>query len=212
MVSKNNIAQQIRISAVFTHVRYFRYQPLGKIKTKNCPRCEFRIILKIFFIFFQYIMCFLGMSKKNPLFVWRWDGKNLSIAITYCHHLASLVMPIGHPWERFFYPTRTLMMDSYMDSYITGGFKWRVQSSLSQWDNWESIKELYKKIEPNIKPQRTMFQHKTVNNHQQNHTFRMDSNHSFVATIYWQNIHLDTAVVETHKEDLTWVLMLLWIY
>ena len=33
--------------------------------------------------------------------------------ITVCHHLASLVMPIGDPQDIFFYPTLTLMMDSY---------------------------------------------------------------------------------------------------
>ena len=32
----------------------------------------------------------------------------------YCHHLASLLMPIGDPQDVFFYPTLTLMMDSYM--------------------------------------------------------------------------------------------------
>ena len=30
-----------------------------------------------------------------------------------CHHSASLVMSIGDPQNRFFYPYLTLMMDSY---------------------------------------------------------------------------------------------------
>ena len=33
--------------------------------------------------------------------------------ITVCHHSASLVMPIGDPRNRFFYPILTHMMDSY---------------------------------------------------------------------------------------------------
>ena len=38
---------------------------------------------------------------------------NLSLVITVCHHKASLVMPNGDPQDIFFYPTLTLMMDSY---------------------------------------------------------------------------------------------------
>ena len=41
-------------------------------------------------------------------------SKNLSHVITVCHQLASLVMPIGDPRDGFFYPTLTLMMDSYI--------------------------------------------------------------------------------------------------
>ena len=37
----------------------------------------------------------------------------MSLAITVCHHSASLVMPNGDPRDRFFYPTLTLMIDSY---------------------------------------------------------------------------------------------------
>ena len=36
------------------------------------------------------------------------------LAITVCHHAASLVMPIGDPRDGFVYPTFTLMMDSYI--------------------------------------------------------------------------------------------------
>ena len=39
--------------------------------------------------------------------------ENPTLAITVCHHSASLVMPIGDPRDGFFYPTPTLMMDSY---------------------------------------------------------------------------------------------------
>ena len=37
---------------------------------------------------------------------------NLSIRITVCHHLASLVMPNGDPRDGLFYPTLTRIMDS----------------------------------------------------------------------------------------------------
>ena len=43
----------------------------------------------------------------------RVEWKNRSLGITVCHHSASLVMPNGDPRDRFFYPTLTLMMDSY---------------------------------------------------------------------------------------------------
>ena len=42
--------------------------------------------LEAFFMFFQYQMRYLVVSKKNPY-----------ITITVCHHLASLVMPITDP-------------------------------------------------------------------------------------------------------------------
>ena len=40
------------------------------------------------------------------------DRKNPSLAITVCHHSASLMVPIGDPRDCFFYPTLTLMIDS----------------------------------------------------------------------------------------------------
>ena len=36
-----------------------------------------------------------------------------SLGISVCHHSASLVMPKGDPPDGLFYPTLTLMMDSY---------------------------------------------------------------------------------------------------
>ena len=46
--------------------------------------------------------------------------ENLSLAITNCHHSASLVMPIGDPRDRFFYPTLILMIDSYILKALPG--------------------------------------------------------------------------------------------
>ena len=40
-------------------------------------------------------------------------SKNPSLVTTVCHHLASLMMSNCDPWDRFFYPTLTLMIDSY---------------------------------------------------------------------------------------------------
>ena len=37
----------------------------------------------------------------------------MSLGITVSHHLESLVMPNGNPRDRFFYPTITLIIDSY---------------------------------------------------------------------------------------------------
>ena len=50
--------------------------------------------------------------KKNP-FVTQGRIENPSLGITVFHHLASHVMPKGDPWDGFFYPTLTLMIDSY---------------------------------------------------------------------------------------------------
>ena len=35
------------------------------------------------------------------------------LEIIACHHLAGLVMSNGNHWDRFLYPTLTLMIDSY---------------------------------------------------------------------------------------------------
>ena len=52
-------------------------------------------------------------KKRNSLFVWM-GLKNQSLMITVWHHKASLVMPNSDPWDRFIYPTLTLMMDADM--------------------------------------------------------------------------------------------------
>ena len=51
---------------------------------------------------------------KNPLFVYGSDRKNPSLGITVRHHLASLAKLNGDPGDGFFYPTLTLMTDSYI--------------------------------------------------------------------------------------------------
>ena len=42
-----------------------------------------------------------------------------SLVIIDWHHMASFVMPIGDPPDRFFYPILTLMMDSYIACLIS---------------------------------------------------------------------------------------------
>ena len=51
---------------------------------------------------------------KNIRYPYLVCKKNLSLLITVCHHSTSLVMPIGDPQNGFFYPTLTLMTDSYI--------------------------------------------------------------------------------------------------
>ena len=52
------------------------------------------------------------MSKKKNPYSCEGGIENPSLVITFCHHSASLVMPIGDPQDGFFY--LTLMMDSYI--------------------------------------------------------------------------------------------------
>ena len=54
-----------------------------------------------------------GEQVKEPIICARMGLKNRSLAITDCHHSASLVMPIADPWDKFFYPTLTLIIDFY---------------------------------------------------------------------------------------------------
>ena len=64
-------------------------------------------------MFFQYKMRYLAVSKKKI----HYSGENEIENSDHCdhrfHHSASHVMPIGDPQDRFFYPTLTLMIDSF---------------------------------------------------------------------------------------------------
>ena len=62
---------------------------------------------------------FYSEQEKESICV-RMGLKNLPLTISLCHHSASLVMPIGDPQDRFFYPTLTLMMDSFTLSIVIG--------------------------------------------------------------------------------------------
>ena len=54
-----------------------------------------------------------GEQEKESIIRVRVGYKNPSLEITVCHHSASLVMPNGDPQDGFFYPTLTVMIDSY---------------------------------------------------------------------------------------------------
>ena len=56
---------------------------------------------------------FNGEQEKESIIRLRIGSKNPSHVITVSHHWPSLVMPIGDLWDRFFYSTLTLMIDSY---------------------------------------------------------------------------------------------------
>ena len=63
-----------------------------------------------------------GEQEKESIICVRVGYKNPSLRITFCHHLASLVIPNGDPQDGFFYPTLTLMIDPYdIDIHFTDG-------------------------------------------------------------------------------------------
>ena len=69
--------------------------------------------LEDFFMFSNINEVFSGEQEKESLIHMKMGYKNPSLVITVCRHSASLVMPISDPLDGFFYPTLTLMMDSY---------------------------------------------------------------------------------------------------
>ena len=69
-------------------------------------------------MFFQCKMMYLVMSKKRIHYSCEGGIENPYLVITICHHSASLVMPIGDPRDGFFYPTLTLMMDTYNIKWV----------------------------------------------------------------------------------------------
>ena len=56
---------------------------------------------------------FNGEQEKESIICVRMGLKKPSLAITICHHSASIVMSNSDPRDGFFYPTLTLMIDSY---------------------------------------------------------------------------------------------------
>ena len=104
------IAYQIGISDVFTHLRNFYltypYKPLGKNEHHHVGRTSFRdviVMLKCQQILEFLEVLFMVSNIKCGTY-------NAPLAITICHHSASLVMPIGDPRDKFFYPTLTLII------------------------------------------------------------------------------------------------------
>ena len=69
--------------------------------------------------FFHYKDYAIGSEReKESIIIFfiicvRMGQKNLTLVITVCHHSASLVIPIGNPRYGFFYPTPSIMMNSY---------------------------------------------------------------------------------------------------
>ena len=57
--------------------------------------------------------CWMVSKKEDPSFVWGWDSKGLSLAITVCRHSASFLVPIGDLQDGFFYLALTLIIDFY---------------------------------------------------------------------------------------------------
>ena len=51
---------------------------------------------------------------KEPIIRLRVGKKNLSLRIAVCHHSASLVVLNVDPWDGFFHPTLTLIIDYYI--------------------------------------------------------------------------------------------------
>ena len=56
----------------------------------------------------------------------RMGSKNLSLAITVCHHLASLMMPNRDPRDIFFYPTGFLYSGAYGNFHILHLFSYHL--------------------------------------------------------------------------------------
>ena len=62
-----------------------------------------------------------GAQQKESIICVRVGWKYLSHGITVSHNGASLVITNGDLWDRFFYPTLTLMIDSYIFTHQVDG-------------------------------------------------------------------------------------------
>ena len=135
------LAHQVRIPVVFTHVRKFYFttgtSPRERYKKNEQPHVDstlatrrsvtsfkhynvtsqrFQDFLEAFFMFFRLQNgVFSGEQEKIIHYSCEGGIENPSLAINDCHHSKSLMMTIGDPPDGFFFPTPTLMMDSYIE-------------------------------------------------------------------------------------------------
>ena len=79
---------------------------LGKKRTSSYDRTSFRDVIVM--LKCQQIQDFLEVLFMVSNI--KCGTYNAPLAITVCHHLASLVMPIDDPRDKFFYPTLTLII------------------------------------------------------------------------------------------------------
>ena len=116
------LAHQVRVSPGLSHLKdwYLIYPVSTRGKNKRRARwrhCYVKVtslcyITSHSFFILSIFRNTLTSKKKNPLFVWGWDRKicpSPSVSI-------SPIMPKSDPRDTFFYPTRTLMIDSYTHS------------------------------------------------------------------------------------------------
>ena len=89
------------------------YQPV-EIDVTMSILSKFRIFWKPFLCSSNIKCGTCGEQEKESIIRVRVGWKNWSLTITICHHSASLVRPIGDPWDGFFYPTLTLMKNYYI--------------------------------------------------------------------------------------------------
>ena len=70
---------------------------------------------------FVFIKKNSGEQEKESIIRVRVGLKIPSLRIKVCRHSASLVMPKDNPGDRYFYPTITLMTDSYTSTPLISG-------------------------------------------------------------------------------------------
>ena len=67
-----------------------------------------QLILEALFMFFRHEKVFNSNQEEEFIICVKIDESNLSLAITLCHQVTSLVVPNSHPRDRGFYHTRFL--------------------------------------------------------------------------------------------------------
>ena len=78
---------------------------------------------------FLYKMRYLVVNRKRIHYSCEDGVENLSLTITACHHSASLVMPIGDPWDdfflslphtydRFLYYRKTVYLWDFLEAFV----------------------------------------------------------------------------------------------
>ena len=128
------LSQQIWISVVFSHLTY-PYQPVGNIKNvwahsgrtlipnvivmfkwrHHVASLRIKDFMEAFFMFIHSKMRYLVVSKKrNPLFMWGWDRKIRPLRPPFVITWQASLSPTLIFGMFFFYPTLTLMMDSWI--------------------------------------------------------------------------------------------------
>ena len=83
------------------------------VKVMSIKYVTSQCILELLGAFFKYTIMVFNGEQKRIHYLCEDEIENLYLTINVCHHSSRLMMQNSDHQDRFFYPSLTLMIDSY---------------------------------------------------------------------------------------------------